>query len=37
MQWERLYTNGYGWREENYVDDGWRPDFVKSNYKKIGK
>jgi len=37
MQWDRLYTNGYGWREENYVDDGWRPDFVKANYKKIGK
>jgi len=28
MQWERLYTNGYGWREENYVDDGWRPKWI---------
>lgn len=34
MQWKRLYTNGHGWREENYQDDGWRPEWYKElNFK----
>ena len=27
FHWDRLYTNGYGWREENYKDDGYRPSW----------
>jgi hypothetical protein len=33
MHWERLYLNGKGWRDEDYEDDGWRPEW----YNKIIK
>jgi hypothetical protein len=28
FHWERLYLNGKGWRDENYMDDGWRPKWA---------